>query len=172
MEEWRDVPGFEGKYQVSIKTKEGRCRSVSYNKTGNAKEMSQTPHNYGRGGLRLFWHFRKDGVSYCKQAAYWIAITYPELIENEYFDGAEIDHKNTEPLDNRPCNLRWVTHKQNLNNDITKNKLSRSKSGSKNPNYKRLFSEDYRKKLSEAQIKRHKREREGLSSSPSQTPVV
>lgn len=27
--EWRDVPGFDGKYQISISTKEGRCRNTN-----------------------------------------------------------------------------------------------------------------------------------------------
>ena len=161
MENWRDVPGFEGKYQVDISTKEGRCRSLNYNKTGKIKEMSQTPHDYGHGGLRLCWHLRKDRKNYIQQAAYWIAMTCPELVENEYFEGAEIDHINTDPLDNRPENLRWVTHKGNLNNSLTREKLSTGKTGVKNPNYKREFSKEYRKKLSEAQKLRHKREKTG-----------
>lgn len=155
MEEWREVPGSNGKYQVSISTKEGKCRSTNYNKTGKQKEMSQIPHNYGRGGLRLLWHLRIDGVNYCKQAAYWIAITYPELVQNEYFDGAEIDHIDTDPMNNNPSNLRWVTHKQNLNNTLTKEKLSKGKIGENNPNYKRVFSDEYRKKLSDAQKRRY-----------------
>lgn len=28
MEEWRNVPGFNGKYQIDISTKEGRCRII------------------------------------------------------------------------------------------------------------------------------------------------
>ena len=60
------------------------------------------------------------------QAARWIALTYPELIENEYFDGAIIDHKNTDAMDNRPCNLRWVTPKGNQNNPLTKEHQSKS----------------------------------------------
>lgn len=160
MEIWRDIPGFEGKYQVCIDTKEGRCRSLNYNKTGKPKEMGQKPYNYGGGGMRICWHLRKEGNSYYQQAAYWIAITFPELVENEYFEGAEIDHKDTDSMNNQPSNLRWVSHRGNLNNELTKKKLSDGKIGSKNPNYKKQFSSEYRKKLSEAQIRRRKRERD------------
>lgn len=40
-----------------------------------------------------------------------------------------IDHINTDCLDNRACNLRWVTPKENMNNPITKNHISNSKLG-------------------------------------------
>ena len=33
-----------------------------------------------------------------------------------------IDHINTDCLDNRVCNLRWVTQKENCNNILTKKK--------------------------------------------------
>ena len=163
MEEWRNVPGFDGKYQVNIAAKEGKCRSTNYNKTGKPREMSQMPHNYGGGNPRILWHFRKDGVSYCKQAAYWIAITFPELVQNEYFDGAEIDHIDADPMNNQPSNLRWVTHKENMNNTCTRENLSKGKTGENNPNYKKVFSAEYRKKLSEGQKRRHRTKQNGSS---------
>ena len=42
-EEWRDIPGFEGLYQISIDTKEGRCRSLNFNRSGKVKELSNKP---------------------------------------------------------------------------------------------------------------------------------
>ena len=163
MEEWRNVPGFDGKYQVNIAVKEGKCRSNNYNKTGKTREMSQIPHKYGGGNFRILWHFRKDGVNYCKQAAYWIAITFPELVQNEYFDGAEIDHIDGDPMNNHPSNLRWVTHKENMNNSRTRETLSKGKIGENNPNYKKVFSAEYRKKLSEGQKRRHSTKQYGPS---------
>lgn len=50
-----------------------------------------------------------------------------------YSDGMVIDHINTEKTDNRSCNLRWVTVKGNMNNPITKSKISESKKGDRNP---------------------------------------
>jgi hypothetical protein len=37
----------------------------------------------------------------------------------------EVDHIDTDPLNNHVNNLRWCTHSENMNNEITKEKLSR-----------------------------------------------
>ena len=44
MEEWKDVIGYEGKYQVSNL---GNVRSLDYMHTGNAKELKQDTNRYG-----------------------------------------------------------------------------------------------------------------------------
>jgi len=31
-----------------------------------------------------------------------------------YFEGAEVNHKNGNRRDNRPCNLEWTTHRANI----------------------------------------------------------
>ena len=111
MEEWRKVPGYEN-YEISIETKEGKCRSKR-----SGIVLSNRPCTRSK---RIYWDLRNEGERNNQQAAVWIALTYPELVENEYFDGAEIDHKDTDRLNNQPSNLRWVTRKQNLNNPLTK----------------------------------------------------
>lgn len=120
MEEWRDIPGYEGKYQISISTKEGKCRSLNYHLTGKVRELTYNPQKHGR----LYWDLLKDGKKTTYQAARWIALTYPELVENEYFEGAEIDHIDTDRMNNHPSNLRWVTRKGNCNNPLTKQHMS------------------------------------------------
>lgn len=125
MEEWRDVPGYEGLYQISINTKEGKCRSLNYHREGSVKALS---NKLGKSG-RLFWVLSKNGVQTTQQAGVWIALTYPELIENEWFEGAEIDHIDTDPLNNQPTNLRWVTHMRNQNNPLTKKHISQGCKG-------------------------------------------
>ena len=115
MEEWRDVPGYEGLYQISISTKEGKCRR--FYKNGTFKERSVSPNK--RDG-RILWGLSKSNVVTKHQAAKWIALTYPELVQNEYFEGAEIDHIDTDRLNNHPSNLRWVTPKENSNNTFTR----------------------------------------------------
>jgi len=126
MEEWRDVPGFEGKYQISISTKEGKCRSLNFNNSGSIKELSNTPDKRDN---RIKWHLYCNGVSTAYQAARWIAITYPELVQNAWFPGAEIDHIDTDTLNNHPSNLRWVDKSGNQNNELTRKHLSDSGRG-------------------------------------------
>lgn len=110
MEEWRKVPGYEN-YEISIDTKECRCRSIKNNIILNNK-----PNKLNR----VFWGLYRDGKRTYYQAARWVALTFPELVENEYFEGAHIDHKDTDRLNCHPSNLRWVTQKENNNNPITR----------------------------------------------------
>lgn len=131
-ENWRDVPGYEGLYQISIDTPEGRCRKIY--KNGKIKELSNNPK---RNKDRIYWKLWKDNDVTQSQAARWIALTYPELIEGEYFENAVIDHKDTNPMNNQPSNLHWVTQKENCNNPLTRKCLSNALSGKNlnNPSY-------------------------------------
>ncbi len=55
----------------------------------------------------------------------------------------EIDHINGNRLDNRAINLQWCTHKQNLNNPITRKRRSESMKG-------KPQSEEHRKHISKS----------------------
>lgn len=142
MEEWKDVPGFNGKYQVSINTKEGKCRNTNYRGTGKARAFSSKPNK--RDG-RIRWGLLLNQVFTSQQAAYWIAISFPELVQNEYFPGAQIDHIDGDVLNNHPSNLRWVTPKENTNNSITKALVSSIRKG-------KTLSGETKKKISKALI--------------------
>lgn len=131
----REVPGFEGLYKIDISTPEGRCWSIK-----RKKYLSNKPDK--REG-RMSWTLYKDGKAYHSQAAVWIARTYPKLICNEHFPGAEIDHINTDPLDNRPENLRWVDRKGQMNNELTRQHMSES-------HMEKLHSEETKKRISES----------------------
>jgi len=120
MGEWRNVPGYEGLYQINIAIPEGRCRRLL--KNGKVKELSNRPNQ--RDG-RIVWALYKDGKSCKWQAARWIALTYPELVQNEFFEGAEIDHIDTDRLNNHPSNLRWVDDYGQMNNSLTKQHRSK-----------------------------------------------
>lgn len=130
MEEWRDIPGLNGLYQVSIDVQEGRCRRKS--KNGNIRELNNKPDKNNRLSWRL--------CGRTQQAARWIAITFPELVQNEYFEGAQIDHIDTNPMNNHPLNLRWVTLKDNHNNPLTIEHYRQVA-------FKRIISEETRKKF-------------------------
>lgn len=59
-----------------------------------------------------------------------------------------VDHINTIRTDSRAENLRWVTHKENSNNPLTRKQFSESHKGE-------IFTEERRAKISAAKQGRH-----------------
>lgn len=142
----RDVPGFENSYRISLATKEGICYSLNYRKKGIIRPLSNNLRPNGKKkDYRIYWGLHKDGKTTFYQAARWIAITFPELVQNEYFPGAHIDHIDGDPMNNQPHNLRWVTPKGNTINPISLRRRKKALKGVPK-------SEAMRRKLSEAMI--------------------
>lgn len=170
-EEWRNVPGYEGVYQISIGTKEGSLRRLY--KNGKVNEISNCVGNNGY----IVWKLSKDNCLVIRQAARWIALTYPELVQNEYFEGAEIDHIDTDRLNNHPSNLRWVTRKDNINNPLSREhkkqslmvtchseksvkhleELNAKQKRENHPRYGTKHTEDAKRKMREAWERRRNR---------------
>lgn len=83
---------------------------------------------------------------------YFIHRVVGELFIDNPENKPEIDHIDTNKLNNRVDNLRWVTPKENRNNPISKQHMSenhRDISGTNNPNYGGL-SEEHKRKCSES----------------------
>lgn len=125
MEEiWKDSPFFPKDYEVSDA---GRVRRKE-----DGKMLCLTINKAGYHVVAL--HRKQFKVSRLIAAAF---IPNPE---NKPY----IDHINTIRTDNRVCNLRWCTHKENMNNPLTVEKIRKSKVGANNPNFGKVYTEEER----------------------------
>lgn len=111
-EEWRDIPGFEGRYQASSF---GRIKSLCFEgHPGKEKIISphkvSSPHNKGVNYYRIRVYQNK--VPKRIMVHRLIALTFPETC-GKYFEGATVNHLDENPSNNYCYNLRWCTQQEN-----------------------------------------------------------
>ena len=104
MEEWRDVIGYEGVYQVSDFANIKRIDSGKGVQTGRILKHRTTDEGYKQVKLCVN----------CVARVVFVHILVAEAFISKRVDGMQTNHKNGNPADNRPENLEWVTPSQNL----------------------------------------------------------
>lgn len=139
-EKWLAIKGYEGLYEVS---NYGRVRSLNYRRKGVRKVLKC----YARLGYYIKVSLVKDGVRKYYRVHRLVAQAFlPQPMEGQ----TQVEHINTDKRDNRVQNLRWVSPKGNMANELTRYHLSISH---QNP------SPETRRRMSEGQKKRFARER-------------
>ena len=136
---WKDVKNYEGLYQVSNL---GRIKSLNYNHTNKEKILELFKNNQGYMIICL----HKKG----RQKTFRVHRLVAEAFIPNPKNKPEIDHINTIRDDNRVENLRWVTRKENSNNELTKQKYKEMNLGEKHPLYGKKLPEETKRKLSES----------------------
>ena len=127
MEEWKDIKGYEGYYQIS-----------NY---GNGRSVDRVVERLSRWGKIVKVHYKgielvknKVGAGYlrfdlCKNGIYdyrYIHQLVWETFVGEIPEGMEIDHIDTDKTNNNLSNLRLVDRSGNMHNPITYKKITRA----------------------------------------------
>lgn len=117
-EEWRDIKGYEGLYQVS---NTGKLRSLNYRKTGREKLLKPQTDKNGY----LFVGIRKNGKRKFKKIHRLVAETFIPNPNNYPC----VNHKSEIKTQNNVENLEWCDHKYNTNYGTRniRSKISQSK---------------------------------------------
>lgn len=117
---WKDIPGYEGKYQVS--------------NTGLVKSL---PKYHSKSERILKGEVDKDGyikVVLCPNSKKRHKRFVHRLVAISFIDNPnnlpEVDHINTIKDDNRADNLRWANRSSNQLNPLTSKRLSEKMKGS------------------------------------------
>lgn len=109
MEEWRDIEGYEGLYQVS---NEGRVKSLERYVNGGKQLVEEKIKSVfrmsdGYYGVNLY----KDGTQKLKKIARLVAETFIPNPTNL----PEVNHKNEDKALNTVENLEWCDRSYNIN---------------------------------------------------------
>ena len=94
---WKDVPGYEGLYQISDN---GQVR--------NSKGRILKPSDNGQGYKMLY--LKKDHVGTKFYVHRLVGLVFIKNPENKPC----INHIDNNPANNNACNLEWCTHKENF----------------------------------------------------------
>lgn len=137
---WVPVVGYEGCYEVSNL---GRVRGL-YNRV-YGRILSPACSNKGYRYVCLYKNKKSKNIKVYRLVATAFLPNPLNLPEVDHIDGSR---------DNDiAINLRWVTHQENINNPITRERFSKAQMGEKNSFYGRHHSVKTRQKISDTKKK-------------------
>ena len=125
IEFWKDIVGYEGRYQVSNNGNVKSLARITESRKGvfqNKKEVILKSFDSGRGYLK--YKLCSSGEKTIS-AHKLVAMAFIENPENK----SQINHLNGLKKDNRACNLEWCTGSENVIHSLNNN-LKISQKGS------------------------------------------
>jgi hypothetical protein len=116
---WKPVKDFEGLYEVSSL---GRVKSLDREVIYSDGRVFKYSGNIMKHSINRGYHYVnliKNTKPYSKKVHRLVAEAFVPNPQNKTF----IDHIDTDKDNNSADNLRWVTQSENMNNEITKQKI-------------------------------------------------
>jgi len=125
MEQWKDIPGYEGLYQVSS---EGRVRSLDRIVEQKGNKASIVKRIY-KGRVKQPTVFKTGYAMVNLYNQNHLTISIHRLVALAFLDPVHgkdtVDHINQNKLDNRLCNLRWANASEQAINRPTRISVSK-----------------------------------------------
>jgi hypothetical protein len=113
---WKDIPDYEGLYQVS---NYGRVASIRYG--FKLRSIVRNPSGY------LQCAFRVNN----KIQTFLVHVLVAKTFLNKCKDCLQVDHLNNIKTDNRVSNLQWITRSDNIKANYSRGVISKDKLGAK-----------------------------------------
>lgn len=104
---WRDIKGYEGKYQVSNL---GNIKSLDYKRTGEEQLIKQCKDRYGYPVVLLYKNGNRKQYSVHRLVAF-------AFIPNP-LNKPQVNHMNRNKSDNNIKNLEWCSNLENMQHAI------------------------------------------------------
>lgn len=114
-EEWRDIAGYEGIYQVSNL---GRIKSLGNDKSRKEKILKPVNNSDGYPQVTLYKNRKREQVSVHRL----VADTFIQNPDNL----PQVNHKDENTKNNRVDNLEWCTPKYNSNYGTHNERIAKS----------------------------------------------
>ena len=120
-EEWRDVVGYEGLYQVSD---QGRVKSLErkncLGRTVKERILKSRTNRYGYMEVNLCAGGKRKVFAVHRL----VCQAFHENLDNK----PQVNHLNEDKKDNRACNLEWCTCKENNNHGTRNVRMAKAQS--------------------------------------------
>lgn len=145
-EEWKDIEGFEGRYQISNL---GNVKSLRYGGRDEIKNLVPKVNNKGYEWVELVINGKKS----CRQIHRLVAEAFIPNPNKEPI----INHKDENPRNNRVDNLEWCDYKYNSHYYLERHKkeflakVQKPRGWGKGRKHKKWIMEPYKRRSLVAQ---------------------